>query len=103
MNKNMAPKLPNLPCVAAFWALFCPDVCSYFASYVGGVSHSRISDFLRSQANGSLISSSFTGFFPQQEGSIVHSHIQLASTDERFTHSLYSREYIHSIHANGGH
>ena len=30
MSKNMAPELPNLPCLKAFGVIFCPDVCSYF-------------------------------------------------------------------------
>ena len=35
--------------------------------------------------------------------SFVHSHSHLAISGECFTHSLHSREYIHSIHANSGH
>ena len=59
--------------------------------------------FLRSRANGSLTSSSFTGFFHSQKARFVHSHIHLAITGECFIHSLHSREYIHSIHANSDH
>ena len=51
--------------------------------------------FFCSQANGSLICSSFTGFFSQPEGSFC------PFTGQCFTHSLHSREYIHSIHACG--
>ena len=36
MNKNMAPKLPNLPCFEAFGVIFCTDVCSYFCLVCGG-------------------------------------------------------------------
>ena len=36
MNKNMAPKVPNLPCFEAFGVEFCPDVCSYFCLVCGG-------------------------------------------------------------------
>ena len=39
MNKNMAPKLPNLPCFKAFGVMFCPDVCSYFCLVCGGGGH----------------------------------------------------------------
>ena len=59
--------------------------------------------FLRSQANGSLISSSFTGFFRNKKARFVNSHIHLAITGESFTHSLLSHEYILSILANSGH
>ena len=36
MNKNMAPKLPNLLCFQAFGIIFCPDACSYFCLVCGG-------------------------------------------------------------------
>ena len=36
MNKDMAPKLPNLPCFEALGVIFCPDVCSYFCLVCGG-------------------------------------------------------------------
>ena len=36
MNKNMAPKLPNLPRFEAFGVIFCPDVCSYVCLVCGG-------------------------------------------------------------------
>ena len=37
MNKNMAPKLPNLPRFEAFGVIFCPDFCVHIlALYVGG-------------------------------------------------------------------
>ena len=36
MNKNMAPKLPNVPCFEAFGVVFCLDVCSYFGLVCGG-------------------------------------------------------------------
>ena len=48
--------------------------------------------FLRSRANGSLISPSFTGFFRSENAHFVHSHIHLQS---RANAAL-----IHSIHAN---
>ena len=51
----------------------------------------------------SLISSSFMAFVRSKEASFRHSHIHLIITGECFTHSLHSREYIHSIHANSGH
>ena len=35
MNKNMTPKLPNLPCFKAFGAISCPDVCSFLACMWG--------------------------------------------------------------------
>ena len=36
MNKDMTPKLPNLPCFEAFGVIFWPDVCSYFCLVCGG-------------------------------------------------------------------
>ena len=44
MNKNMAPKLPNLPYFEAFGVIFCPDVGSYFCLVCGGGGHQRISE-----------------------------------------------------------
>ena len=49
MNKNMAPKLSNLPSFEAFGVIFCPDFSSYFCLVCGGRGgggHSRISEFL---------------------------------------------------------
>ena len=43
------------------------------------------------------------GFFRSKKAPFVHSHVHLAITGERFTHSLQAREYIHSIHAKSGH
>ena len=45
MNKQMALKLPNLPCFEAFGVIFCPDVCSYFFLVCGGGGHQRISEY----------------------------------------------------------
>ena len=36
MNKNMAPKLPHLPCFEAFGVIFCPDFSSYACLVCGG-------------------------------------------------------------------
>ena len=36
MNKNMASKLPNLPCFEAFGVIIGPHVCSYFCLVCGG-------------------------------------------------------------------
>ena len=55
--------------------------------------------FLCSWANASLISSLFTASFRNKKARFVHSHIHLAITGECFTHSLHSRECIHSLHA----
>ena len=43
MNKNMAGKLSSLPCFEAFGVIF----SNIFALYVGGGSHSRVSDAWR--------------------------------------------------------
>ena len=45
MNKNLAPKLPNLPCFEAFGAIFFVQMFVHtFALYVGGGGHQRISE-----------------------------------------------------------
>ena len=44
------------------------------------------------------MSSSFTGFVRNKKAHFVHSHIHLPIKGECFTHSLHSRECIHSIH-----
>ena len=63
----------------------------YFLSIIGHHSLSR--------ANGSLISSSSTGFsVARRLGLSIHT-LTWEITGECFTHSLHSREYIHSIHA----
>ena len=40
------------------------------------------------------------GVFHSKKARFVYSHNHWAITDECFTHSLHSREYIHSIHAD---
>ena len=50
MNKNMAPRLPNLPCFEAFGVIFCVQIFVHiFALYAGGGGHWRISE--KSRAN----------------------------------------------------
>ena len=46
----------------------------------------------------------FHGFFSATSRLVLSIHsLHLAITGESFTHSLYSREYIHTIHSNNGH
>ena len=42
MNKNTAPKLPNLPCFEAFGVIACPDVCSYFCLVCERISEKKL-------------------------------------------------------------
>ena len=61
----MAPKLPNVPCFAAFGVIFCPDVCSYFCPVCGGAGvHWRISELFGDEKWGSLKASHIKASHP---------------------------------------
>ena len=82
--------------IGEFFLRFCRKLG--VGNEAGSLTNAPVPTFFRSRANGSLIPSSFTGFFRSKKGRFAHSNIHLAITGECFTRSPpFTR--IHSLHS----